>query len=234
MNGSTPSSQLLKVLTYVGLLVGVLANIGGVLGIFGIGGSIQLGIVILITGICITGYALLVRYILILRTNTKSEIPLTRISVIQSLNLRDANEIHILGSGTETWYGIVSELFASGALRDGISIHIGFRVGGDSKRHTKLLAFAEKWDRMAGKHRLSIKYYPYVDFFFMMRGLVIDNNLGFVGFYHRTDTDTIGAEKSLMFVKGENKAAAYLIENFLTIFSTLKSVDKMSDVIPNS
>lgn len=234
MSSTNETSRLLKIATYTGLFIGVLANIGGILGIFGITGSRQLGIIVFVTGLFVLGFTLLIRYILNLRTASRSQIYLARIAALEALDLKHAKELYILGSGTETWFTCIAEIYGREGLRDGIKINVGFRVGQNPDRHAKLLTNWDKWRRLAKKHRLELKFYPYDDFFFMMRGIVVDRDTGIIGFYHRVNDETIGAEQSLMFVRSDSKVGKYLIDNFLKIFTGLQSHDTILDVLTAS
>jgi hypothetical protein len=248
MSEGAPSTRLLSLITYVGLSVGILANIGGVLGIFGVAGSLRLGYVISGIGLAILLATFCIRYVLSLRSDrnalrerfaaiSESAIEMSKILTTDSTKayLKDSapKEIHVLGSGTETYFLILSQLFKEGVIQGGATIHIGFRVGVNPNRYSKLREYDSKWSLLARRYNLRLQYYAYQDFFFLIRGIVFDKKIGFVGFYHRINDFTEGVDEPIIVAKGDNSVSLYLIKNFLKIFDCLDRRDTISSALDN-
>ena len=67
---------------------------------------------------------------------------------------RDVRSIHIIGSGTETYYNLLSVMFRKEVLKKGIKICILFRLGSSGKRVGKLLQYNHKWIELSKKYNL--------------------------------------------------------------------------------
>jgi len=232
-----------QTVTWAGLSLALLANVGGILGIFGITGSLTLGYIICAAGVLILLLTLVVRYIFTLRAERKrlldeaaqftaSEVQMSSILSFDSTKtyLKNAaiKEVHVLGSGTETYYIILSQFLNEGSIKGGITLHIGFRVGTNPLRYSKLKEYESKWKTLAQKYNLRILYYPYQDFFFSIRGVVFDGDLGFIGFYHRIKDDTLGVDEPVVIAKKDNPVSAYLIKNFLKVFDCLAAKESIA------
>jgi len=240
-----PDSQIARIGTWVGIILGVLANIGGVLAIFGISGSPQIGWYVIIGGILVIGISLTERYILALRSKQQelqnilksinsTKVSLTDISNIASEKLDShIRDIYILASGTETYFSLLSRLFTEDLLPNGITLHIGFRVGKDQARYHKLLDYEKKWNLLSSKHNLKIIYYPFDDYLFAMRGILVDKKHGWIGFYHRINDITYGAEELVIVASKDDPIGLYLINSFVRIFDGLTPSTSISATFPS-
>ena len=143
----------------------------------------------------------------------------------------NARNIHIIGSGTETYYNLLSVMLRKDIIKRGINIHILFRLGSNGKRIGKLLQYNHKWIELSKKYDLHIKFYPMADFTFNMRGIVFDESEAFIGFYHRINEETYGGEEEIIHTKNDTSVGSYLIKHFMDRFVNIDIYDSIEKAI---
>jgi len=238
----THAKDLLKPISTFSMVIGCFAGIGGVLALFGIQGSGLVGTYTIISGVIVALFGSLLRYIAILNTNLKAKEHLISTSEIyNSCYITDVNknnlpdkvtEIHIIGSGTETYFAFVQKMVNEGVIARGAIINIAFRVGTQTSRYNKLFDYESKWLSLSKMNELKLKFYPISDYLFMMRGMVFDSSIGCVGFYTRKQNETIGSGKPALFLNNNSKFGNYLINHFIEIFDLIDQLDSITEAIP--
>jgi hypothetical protein len=244
MHDKSPDNQIARISAWVGIALGTLANIGGVLAIFGVSGSVKMGLYVFGGGTLVIGISLTAKHILSLHSKQRelqikldslhsTKVVLTDISdIVVSRRLGShIRDIYILASGTETYFSLLSRLFNEELLPHGITLHVGFRVGKDEVRHHKLLEYEKKWNILSNRHNLKIIYYPFDDYLFSMRGIVVDAEYGWIGFYHRINDVTYGAEEMVIFALRGDPVGQYLIDAFVRILESLKPFTSLSSAL---
>jgi len=219
--------------TRIGIAVVILGAIASAITLYGYTGSVTLGIIV-------TNAFLFIFFILFLIDNIKKKSSIFNIRKINLVNgiydvfkyfknTKDiVKTIFVLGSGTETYYGIIENLLKQGQISKGIEINIGYRIGKSEIRIKKLNDYNIKWRDLSELYQLTIKYYPMKDFQFNFRGLVINKSVGFIGFYHRINKKTYGSSEKCMVLFKDGAIGTYIIDNFI---KTFKTIDECSEMI---
>ncbi len=65
----------------------------------------------------------------------------------------------------------------------------------------------------------------------MMRGMVFDKKIGFVGFYHRIGDQTLGFDQQGIVIKTDDLIGTFFLEKFLKIFSCITPFDSVSKAL---
>lgn len=155
----------------------------------------------------------------------------SNINEIPNVFTGNVRNIHIISSGTETYYNLLAVMLNKEIIQRGIKVDILFRIGTDEKRIGKLLQYNHKWEELARKYDLNIKYYPIADFLFNLRGIVFDDMEGYVGFYYRRNGETYGGEEEVLHVKNTSAVGNYLIQHFLGRFDNIQQYDSIKDIV---
>lgn len=236
-------SDLVKIIIEVGVFIGIAVNLGGFLELFGISGSPQLGSLIVIGAFLIVLANLIYKYIISLRSTIISleqnmasvkSLKLVQYEAIKDYVSGNLWTVHILGSGTETYYALITRLLSEGVIKSGSNLHIGFRRGSDSVRKRKFSDYSLKWDQLAKSNNLRLSFYPYDDFFFNFRGVVFSKSIGFIGFYHRVEGKTVGYGEPLILALESDEIGAFLIENFIRVFDSLSQQESLLNPLPKT
>lgn len=76
---------------------------------------------------------------------------ISNINDIPNIFNGSVRNIHIISSGTETYYNLLAAMLNKGVIQRGIKVDILFRIGKDEKRIGKLLQYNHKWEELAKK-----------------------------------------------------------------------------------
>lgn len=156
---------------------------------------------------------------------------ISNINEIPNIYTGNVRSIHIISSGTETYYNLLAVMLNKEIIQRGIKVDILFRIGTDEKRIGKLLQYDHKWEELARKYDLNIKYYPIDNFIFNLRGIVFDDIEGYIGFYYRRNGETYGGEEEVLHVNTANAVGNYLIRHFLDRFKNIHQYDSIKDIV---
>lgn len=141
-------------------------------------------------------------------------------SAISQIKFDQINKIHIMASGTSSYISVIRTLLKNYTKKKVIHIYVHFRLGTNKERIALLEGQYNIW-----WHNLQ-KDYPKLQFHFScekdfkssFRGVVINQQIGFVGFYVRTNDSTMGTMENCMLVDKTTDVGRYIIKYFLECF----------------
>lgn len=140
-------------------------------------------------------------------------------------------ELHILASGTETYYSTICKLIQNGSFTNRAILHIHFRIGTSQKRYSKLEEYGEKWLLLANNNNLIIYFYPILDFKLSFRGVIINKENALIGFYVRKNNTGIGSSKQVINASKKSPIGNYIIETCLQLFDSHESYSSIDECI---
>lgn len=141
-------------------------------------------------------------------------------SAISQIQINRINTVHIMASGTSSYISVVKTLLKNIDKRNTVHIFVHFRLGSNSERITLLESQYNIWwnDLRKDHPKIQFHFSCEKDFMSSFRGIVINQQIGLVGFYVRTNNGTIGTMENCMFVDKTTDVGRYIIEYFLKCF----------------
>ncbi len=156
-------------------------------------------------------------------------------SAVASLRIEQIKTIHIMASGTSTYIPIVRKLLisANGNSRDTVDVYICFRLGTNSARIESLKNLYDIWWNNLKAEFPEVKFHfiPQIDFKNSFRGLVINREIGLVGFYVRVHENTIGTLDDCIFVNKSTDVGRYVLDYFLKCFKNQPESQSLKECI---
>lgn len=157
------------------------------------------------------------------------------------LNIKEAEEklcaelgkpvdnIMIIGSRVSYCRDLIKNLAKQGKIDQRTKIHIIFRMGSGEERYDALRESGKDWQNLAGQYELDLRFHYVQSFEHSFQGLMFDEKIGIVGFYHtRMSTSISSGEFMLLHRDNPNPIHKYLIDNFLKCFEFKKAPYKDS------
>ena len=142
-------------------------------------------------------------------------------SAIDSLNLNIVETIHIMASGTLSYINIVKRLLSFNSNQKAtVDIYVYFRLGFDAKR-TELFQnnYNGWWNSMKEEYpNAQLHFLCQEDFKNSFRGIVINQEIGAVGFYIRCGDTTFGNLDNCILVDRTTDVGTYILGCFLKCF----------------
>ena len=134
-------------------------------------------------------------------------------------NLKDGSIIKIFSSGSETYYVHFKALLNNINAKN-ITINILIRSESTEERRRKVQSMIKKWINLSKEHSIKINTYIY-EFDFMLRGMIIDDEVGILGLYHRIGGDTSGQEYPFGGFSSDNEIGKIFILQASKLFDTI-------------
>lgn len=141
-------------------------------------------------------------------------------SAIPLLNFDRLEKIHIMASGTSSYIPVVKSLLKSNKGRNIVHVYIHFRLGSNNER----IALLENqynvwWNNLKKEYpKLRFHFSCEKDFKSSFRGIIVNQQIGLVGFYVRLNNSTLGTMENCMFVDKNTDVGRYIISYFLKCF----------------
>lgn len=157
-------------------------------------------------------------------------------SKISSLRINPVKTIHIMASGTSSYIPIVKNLLkANKKKKQLVNIYIYFRLGSDTAR---IELFKNQYDKWWNSLK---KEYPKLNFHFLcveefktsFRGVVVNREVGLIGFYIRLNGNTLGTLEDSIFVDKNTNVGRYILNYFLKCFEDQKEYPTLKSCIDN-
>lgn len=153
--------------------------------------------------------------------------------ILESKSIIDT--IHIMGSSTSYHVSSLEKMIKNKKINSKTKIHVIFRMGYSKDRHDVLRdIYNELWyKRIRNKQGNNLFFYFISDYELSFRGILINKDFGYLGFYHRTnrsDARYIGdPEKAdlfkythdssqVMLIDRKTQLGSYLVQEFLDCF----------------
>lgn len=156
---------------------------------------------------------------------------------ISSLNLKSISTIHIMASGTSSYIPIVKNLLKINKRRNKmVDIFIYFRLGKDMRRIDYFKNQYDNWWNAIKKEYSKINFHFICinDFKISFRGVIINREIGLVGFYIRENDTTLGTLEDSIFVDKNTNVGRYILEYCLKCFEHQKEYPSLKCCIDDS
>lgn len=220
--------------TWLLVALAVIADVAGIASLLGLSSGderLLVGGATVVTLLTVAAVALIFRQRKQIRS---AAAPIARVphlsQAVSSLDFSGAHEIYCLGSGTETYYGLLEPRFRDGTIPRGASVRVGFRTGSGTGRTAKLAEYSKKWIDLAERHNLRIQFYAIDDFDHALRGVLIDDRAAALGFYFRENGRTIGGDSDVLLVDATSEVGRFLITAFRRVFDCRGPRETMQQV----
>ena len=157
-------------------------------------------------------------------------------SAIPLLKFDKLEKIHIMASGTSTYIPIVKSLLKNNKKKNTVHIYIHFRLGTNNERITLLESQYNLWWNNLKKDYPKLKFHFSCenDFKSSFRGLIINQQIGLVGFYVRLNNTTLGTMENCMLVDKTTDVGRYIISCFLKCFQGQQEHQALKTCIEHS
>ena len=157
-------------------------------------------------------------------------------STIASLKFEKLDKIHIMASGTSSYLPIVASLLKNNKKKNTVHVYVHFRLGSDNKRiETLKNQYSDWWNSLEKEYpRLKFHFSCEKDFRSSFRGVIVNQQIGLVGFYVRSDNSTLGTMENCMFVDKTTDVGRYIISYFLKCFQNQHEHQNLRDCIERS
>ena len=158
-------------------------------------------------------------------------------SKISSLGVKSIRSIHIMASGTSSYIPIVKSLLKINKKRKNtVNIYIYFRLGNNEQRFAY---FRNQYDIWWNNLKSE---YPKIKFHFMcakefktsFRGVIVNQEVGVVGFYVRLNDKTWGTLDDTIFVNKNTDVGRYILGYFLKCFKNQQEYPTLKCCVDNS
>lgn len=140
---------------------------------------------------------------------------------ISSLKLKKINTIHIMASGTSSYIPIVKNLLKiNKQKKDKVDIFIYFRLGKDSQRVDYFKnQYNNWWNTIKNEYsNINFHFSCIDDFKISFRGVIINQEVGLIGFYIRENGITLGTLEDSIFVDKYTDVGRYILKYCLKCF----------------
>ena len=155
---------------------------------------------------------------------------------ISSMKISKISTIHIMASGTSSYIPTVKRILKlNKSKKKTINIYIYFRLGNSLDRMETLKNQYNAWWNNLKKEYPKIKYHFICinDFKTSFRGVVINKEFGFVGFYIR-DKEIVGTLEDSIYVDKNTDVGNYIIDCFMKCFNGHHEYSTLRDCVDNS
>lgn len=157
-------------------------------------------------------------------------------SKISMLKLKSVKTIHIMASGTSSYIPIVKSLLKKNKHKKlTVDIFIYFRLGNDNHRIEYFRnQYDYWWDNLKKEYSKIIFHFICVnDFKISFRGVIINQEVGLVGFYVRSNNTTLGTLEDSIFIDKNTNVGRYILEYCLKCFENQKEYPTLKSCVNN-
>lgn len=157
---------------------------------------------------------------------------------ISSLEVDTIKTIHIMASGTSSYIPIVKNLLKKNKNKNKnrlVNIYIYFRLGTDKKRIELFRnQYDEWWNKLKEEYKKICFHFICVpDFNTSFRGVIINQEIGLVGFYYRENGTTLGTLEDSIFIDKNTDVGRYFLKYFLINFNNRKEYPTLKSCVDN-
>lgn len=155
---------------------------------------------------------------------------------ISLLKIKSVKTIHIMASGTSSYIQTVKNIIKLNRNKKKvINIYIYFRLGNNLERISMLKNQYDAWWKNLKHENSNIKYHFICvnDFKMSFRGVVINRELGFVGFYIK-DNNIQGTLEDCIYVDNNTNVGKYIIDCFMKCFKGNQEYPTLESCIENT
>lgn len=156
---------------------------------------------------------------------------------IASLKIKSVKTIHIMASGTSSYIPIVKNLLKINIHKNTmVNIFIYFRLGNDNNRIEYFKNQYDHWWNTLKKEYSKIKFHFICvkDFNISFRGVIVNQEVGLVGFYIRVNNTTLGTLEDSIFIDKNTNVGRYILTYCLKCFENKKEYPTLKSCVCNS
>lgn len=155
---------------------------------------------------------------------------------IAELPIITIRTIHIMSSGSSSYVSIIRKMLKKNNGKSNINIYIYFRLGSDNLRISSLQNRHNTYWNSLKKDHPNIKYHFICvhDFDISFRGIVLNKEIGFIGFYNRSNNNTLGATDDIICTDKNTDSGEYLIRCFLICFENKKAYSTLKECVESN
>ncbi|MBQ3757409.1 MAG: DUF4062 domain-containing protein [Oscillospiraceae bacterium] len=162
-------------------------------------------------------------------------LPMIEINTIAShIEIDTVNTIHIMASGSSSYIPIVKSILKLNKNNQKyVHIYIYFRLGSDVER----ISYFKKqynlwWNQLKNEYkRIRFHFIGEKDYKVSFRGIVVNQEVGLIGFYVRVNNATTGTLEDCIFVDKTTDCGNYLISSFMKCFEIQKDYPTLKDCV---
>lgn len=158
-------------------------------------------------------------------------------SKISSLKIKSVKTIHIMASGTSSYIPIVKALLKLNKRKNKlVDIYVYFRLGDDKRRIEYFRNQYDHWWNILKKEYSKINFHFICvnDFKISFRGVIINQEVGLVGFYVRMNDTTLGTLEDSIFIDKNTNVGRYILTYCLKCFENQKDYPTLKGCVNNS
>lgn len=158
-------------------------------------------------------------------------------SKISSLKIESLKTIHIMASGTSSYIPIVKNLLKINKNKNKtVNIYIYFRLGSDVQR---IEYFKNQYDLWWNKlkeeySKINFHFICVNDFKISFRGVIINREIGLVGFYVRVNGTTLGTLEDSIYIDKNTNVGKYILTYCLQCFKNQNEYPTLKGCVENS
>lgn len=158
-------------------------------------------------------------------------------SKISSLKIESLKTIHIMASGTSSYIPIVKNLLKINKNKNKtVNIYIYFRLGSDVQRIEYLKKQYDLWwNKLKEEYsKINFHFVCVNDFKTSFRGVIINREMGLVGFYVRVNGTTLGTLEDSIYIDKNTNVGKYILTYCLQCFKNQNEYPSLKDCVENS
>ena len=158
-------------------------------------------------------------------------------SKISTLKIAIIKSIHIMASGTSSYIPIVKNLLKINKQKNiTVNVYIYFRLGDEQQRFDYFKNQYDHWWNTLKKEYSKIKFHFICvkDFKISFRGVIINQEIGLVGFYIRINNTTLGTLEDSIYINKDTNVGRYILSYCLQCFENQKEYPTLKSCVENS
>lgn len=158
-------------------------------------------------------------------------------SKISSLKIKSVKTIHIMASGTSSYIPIVKALLKINKRKNKVvDIYVYFRLGNDVRRIEYFKNQYDHWWNILKEEYSKINFHFICvnDFKISFRGVIINQEVGLVGFYVRMNDTTLGTMEDSILIDKNTNVGRYILTYCLKCFENQKEYSTLKSCVNNS
>lgn len=158
-------------------------------------------------------------------------------SKISSLKIDVIRNIHIMASGTSSYIPIVKNLLKKNTKKTiTVNIFIYFRLGSEQQRLDYLRNQYNHWWNTLKKEypKIVFHFISVNDFTTSFRGVIINREIGLIGFYVRVNGTTFGTLEDSIYVDKKTNVGRYILSYCLRCFDNHEEYPNLKNCVENS
>lgn len=156
---------------------------------------------------------------------------------LAALQIKQVKTIHVMASGTSSYIPIVKNLLKMNTHKNTmVNIFIYFRLGNDKGRIEYFKNQYDHWWNTLMEEYPKVKFHFICvkDFEISFRGVIVNREVGLVGFYIRANNTTLGTLEDSIFIDKNTDVGKYILTYCLKCFENKTEYPTLNSCVSNS